>query len=478
VAATLAVLAAACSPGPAAPRSAHRSTGTGAAATSTGATAPPVTSTTAPGAAGVPADWPTYGGGFGRDAVDATSPALEKGVTPAWTSPALDGAVYGEPLLYGGEVLVATESDTVYALSAADGTVAWSDHLATPVPSSALPCGDIAPTVGVTSTMVVDPASGTLFVSAARSNGGAVQHWVYALDVARHRLLWSRDVDQPGWTASAQLQRAGLALAGGDVVVGFGGNYGDCGAYHGWVVGVPETGTGAVLAYRVPTAREGAVWAPSGVTVDSSGDVFAVTGNGAAGPGRAFDHGNAVVELSPGLAERGYFAPSDWAQDSAGDLDLASTAAMAVGGSELFVVGKERTAYLLRADDLGGIGGQEASLPVCNARGGNAFLAPYAYVVCPDDGTVVQVRVGPGASLSRGWTWRSPTGGAGSPTIAGGVLWSIDPGASVLYGADLSTGATRYRLPLATGTPPHFAAPSAAGGLLVVAGARAVEAFR
>src|ERR1700690_538585 len=36
----------------------------------------------------------------------------------AWTSPALSGEIYGEPLVYSGEVFVATESDTVYALSA------------------------------------------------------------------------------------------------------------------------------------------------------------------------------------------------------------------------------------------------------------------------------------------------------------------------------------------------------------------------
>ena len=86
--------------------------------------------------------------------------------------------------------------------------------------------------------------------------------------------------------------------------------------------------------------------------------------------------------------------------------------------------------------------------------------------------------MGPGNALAHGWTWKSPTGNAGSPTLAGGVLWSIDIGASVLYGVDPATGATRYRLPLATGTPPHFAAPSVAGGMILVAGSSHVEAFR
>jgi len=410
--------------------------------------------------------------------VDVTSPELARGAVAAWTSPALDGPVYGEPLIDGGQVFVATENDTVYALSGADGTVEWSDHLATPVPARDLPCGDISPTVGITSTMVIDPTSGTLFASGASGGGRPVEHWLYAIDIATHALLWSRDVDRPGWTAAAQLQRTGLALSDGRVVVGFGGNFGDCGTYHGWLVGVPETGGGATVAYEVPTARQGAIWAPAGVTVDAAGDVVVVTGNGSALPGRPFDHGDAVIELTPQLTERQYFAPSDWAQDNATDADLSSTAAILLGGSQLFIVGKEQTAYLLSTAALGGIGGQLASVPVCNSRGGNAYAAPDAYVVCPDAGTIVQVRVGPGAALARGWTWTSPTGGASSPTIAGGVLWSVDLDASVLYGVSLASGATLFHLSLHTGTPPHFAAPSAAGGLLVVAGSRAVEAFR
>ena len=52
-----------------------------------------------------------------------------------WTSPALDGQLYGEPLVSDGRVFVATENDTVYALSPTTGAVVWSTHLGTPVPS-------------------------------------------------------------------------------------------------------------------------------------------------------------------------------------------------------------------------------------------------------------------------------------------------------------------------------------------------------
>jgi outer membrane protein assembly factor BamB len=448
------------------------------ARSTTSTTAPSTTGSASTAPAASTSSWTTYGGSFARTAVDSSDPALTHTPAPAWTSPSLDGPVYGEPLIDQGQVLVATENDTVYGLSATNGTVLWSDHLATPVPSSMLPCGDITPEVGVTSTMVIDPATGVLYVSAAQLSSGSVMHALYAIDLANHQRLWGVTLDQPGWDAAAQLQRIGLALSNNHVLVGFGGNFGDCGSYHGFVIGVPESGTGPLLTYEVPTANQGAIWAPAGITVDSSGDVYVATGNGSAGAGQAFDYGNAVIELSPSLTEEQYFAPANWAQDNAGDLDLGSTSPILLGNGQLFVVGKEATAYLLNASALGGIGGQAASASVCNSRGGNAYLAPYAYVVCTDTGQVVQIKVGPGNVLSPGWTWSSPSGDAGSPTIAEGMLWTIGADAQVLYGVDPASGTTRFRLPLDVGTPEHFAAPSAGEGLIVVAGSQAVEAFR
>ncbi len=423
------------------------------------------------------AQWTTYGGDFGRTADDASFPTVTAAPSSLWTSPSLDGAVFGEPLIFDGQVLVATEDDTVYDLSAATGKVQWSDHLATPAAAGALPCGDISPTVGITSTMVIDPVQNMVFASTETESNGVVGHEVFGIDISTHKVTWSRDVDQRGWDAAAHLQRIALGLSGGHVLVGFGGNEGDCGQYNGWVVGVHETGSGALLTYKVPTAREGAIWAPAGITVDSTGDVFVATGNGSARAGQAFDHSNAVIKLSPTLTELSYFAASNWAQDNADDGDLGSTSPVLLAGGQVFEVGKETTAYLLDGDALGGIAGQLASLPVCDSLGGSAYQAPNVYVVCPGSGQIDQVKIGPGNAMARGWTWTSPTGGASSPTIAGGVVWSIDLSASKLYGINESTGATEFSLALHVGTAEHFAAPGAAGAMIVVAGSSAVEAF-
>ena len=96
--------------------------------------------------------------------------------SPAWTSPPSTAQLYGEPLVWDGHVFVATENDTVDALSATTGAVEWSSHVATPVPAGSLPCGDISPTVGITGTPVIDPTRSEIFVVADELVKGRPAH--------------------------------------------------------------------------------------------------------------------------------------------------------------------------------------------------------------------------------------------------------------------------------------------------------------
>ncbi|HEX9344103.1 MAG TPA: hypothetical protein VF995_10880, partial [Actinomycetota bacterium] len=141
-------------------RSAKAPPAAGAPSASASTAAPGTTQASGQGSA-VAASWPTYHRDLARAGV-AQGPGRLGAVRRAWTSPQLDGAVYAEPLLAAGGVVVATEANTVYYLEQATGRVAWHRNLGTPVPQSDLPCGNIDP-VGITSTPVVDPASGTLY---------------------------------------------------------------------------------------------------------------------------------------------------------------------------------------------------------------------------------------------------------------------------------------------------------------------------
>jgi outer membrane protein assembly factor BamB len=58
-------------------------------------------------------------------------------------------------------IIVATETNHVYALNADTGNVIWQRYLGAPVVSG-LPCGNISP-LGITGTPVVDLVSRAIF---------------------------------------------------------------------------------------------------------------------------------------------------------------------------------------------------------------------------------------------------------------------------------------------------------------------------
>jgi outer membrane protein assembly factor BamB len=399
-------------------------------------------------------------------------------------------------LVDSGVVYVATENDTVYALSAQDGAVTWSIHLATPAPLSDLPCGDIDP-LGITSTPVIDDSLGEIFVVAEQLAGSQVQHWLYGLDLATGAVKLERQVDPVSpvpMDPRPQQQRAALAIDGGYVLVGFGGLAGDCSdsngnPYHGWVVAASETSASLPLvAYAVgvselgsaSAATQGAIWGPGGPSVDASGDVYVATGNGGTGdtgdPNRSgFDYGDSVIELSPpsqGLQDISYFAPANWQADNQSDSDLGSTNPILVpnppGPDLVFAVGKESTAYLLQAGSLGGITSNAVQANGCFARGAGAYLAPYVYLPC--DGTaMVALKVTTGSKPSLSAAWTQPDGINGSPIVAGGRLWVLDRRNGTLYGLDPSTGAVVATLGLVNSSSPNFSSAAAGDGILVAA---------
>jgi outer membrane protein assembly factor BamB len=402
----------------------------------------------------VPA-WATYHADAGHTGVDPSSPQLASPHV-LWRSPALDGAVYAEPLIAGGRVIAATEGDSVYALDATRGAVVWRTTLGVPEPRSQLPCGDIFP-LGITGTPVIDTGAQVVY-AVAETVGG--HHTLAALDLATGHIRWQRGVDPPGMNAVTEQQRAALVLAGGRVYVAFGGLFGDCGPYHGWVVGVAANGSGPLLDVRVPSGREAGIWASAGPVVDSGGDLIVATGNSESAT--TFDDGNAVLRLSADLRQLDVWAPADWAALNTTDSDIGSISPAPVGSGLLFQTGKRGIGYLLRAGHLGGVGGQAFAAPVCpgGAYGGTAFSGGLLYVPCRDG--LRGVRIGPGTSFSVAWTGPD----TGPPILAGGAVWAVGFGQATLHALDPATG--RELAQVQVGPTVHFATPASAGGLLVI----------
>jgi outer membrane protein assembly factor BamB len=369
--------------------------------------------------------------------------------------------VYAEPLVVGGRVIVATENNSVYAFDASAGTRLWGVHLGTPVSGGSLPCGNIDPS-GITGTPVADPRSGLIDVVIYRSG---FRHVLVALDVHSGAVRWQRPIDPPGRNYQTEQERAALSLANGRVYIPYGGLYGDCGHYHGWVVGAPTSGpTGPLVTNQVPSDNEGGIWAPPGAAVDAAGNLYVATGNGSSS---SFDYGNAVIRLTPSLRATSYFAPPNSGALSESDTDLGSTGPQVLPGGRVFIAGKSQVGYLLDASNLGGVGNGLASIGLPAAFGGDAYAHGTIYV--PTVAGVVAVAVN-GDSLRMVWRQLAATE---SPIVAGPAVWAI--GGGKLYQLDPATGAVRYSASI--GEPAHFATPSASGGrIYVVAGGR-VQAF-
>ncbi|MCI4336223.1 MAG: PQQ-binding-like beta-propeller repeat protein [Thermoplasmata archaeon] len=419
-----------------------------------------------PSSGGVPTagNWTTYHRDGARDGDQAAAPITA--ARTMWAAPSdLDGQVYAEPLICGNAVFVATENDSVYALNSSTGGLLWRTHLGAPVPGNSLPCGDIDPS-GITGTPVIDAATGTLYVVAFLVTA---QHVLFGLSVANGTIRSQTVVDPVGADPTAQQQRGSLALANGMVYVPYGGLDGDCGQYHGWVVGVRTDGTGGLFSYQVPTHREGGIWSVAGITVAANGSLYVATGNGDSTT--TFDFGDSVIELTPSLAEVDYFAPTNWAQLNVDDTDLGSVAPTLLPDGDLFQIGKAGVGYLLAGSHLGGIGGQLAEGSVCGgAYGGTARSGQTVLVPCVDGLYDVAV-----SASNFSVVWHTSSFDAGSPIVTGNVAWVLNISTADLLGFNVTTGTPLFSFPL--GSVDHFCSPAASSGAVFVAGGAQLAAF-
>jgi hypothetical protein len=430
------------------------------------------------------ADWPTYHGDNTRQGNDSFDLGLAN-PTPGWTTAQLDGLIYGQPVVVGAQVIVATENNTVYSLSATNGSVQWLRHLGTPRTHN-FPCGNINP-LGITGTPVVD--QGAVFVSAEIETSPTSFFFELAsINLSNGQTLWTANVDPPDsrFDPNIEQQRGALMVAGNRVFVPLGGMYGDCGNYHGYVLSYPEVPPGPLQWWASAEVdasnHEGGAWAAGGMSQDATGSVYISTGNSDhITPGNAYDYSDGVMKFNPTSIAPGapldFFAPTTWPQDNAGDVDLGSTTPLQLPNNHTFIVGKSGNGYLLNNANLGHIGGQTATHRVCSATndavfGSLAYANGVVYVGCNNGLTAVVIN---GASTDFTVSWHNGTDVADHPpTVAGGVIWALTPNNSTLLGFNTS-GQRVQSFPVAGAT--HFTTPTAASGRLFVAAGAVVHEF-
>jgi len=419
--------------------------------------------------------WTVYHGDAAGLGVSNAVTSIDTGHR-AWTSHPLDGQLYGAPLAFDDDVFVATENDTVYALNGTNGRIIWSTHVARPVPSGKLPCGDISPTVGITGTPVIDPSRDEIFVVADELRGGQPHHRLVGLSTRTGAVELVVNVDPAGSDPAALLQRTGLNLDEGRVVFGYGGNDGDCASYRGRVVSVAAAGSTPRI-FTVDAASgdsQGAVWMGGAAPVVSSqGDVWVSTGNGSVfSASSGYDDSDGILDISPAMHLLQYFAPTTWPQNNAGDLDM-TTAPVLLSDGLVLLAGKSSIAYLLDANHLGGIGNGEATLDACGGEidGGSAVVGSVMYLPCVDGPVAVRYGTSP-PSLTQLW---SSSSGGGPPIYAAGLVWTIGQN-GVIYGLDPSSGSVSQQASVGD-IANHFPTPSVGDDLLLVPTADRVVAF-
>jgi hypothetical protein len=329
----------------------------------------------------------------GYDASSTGANLQETTLTPANVNPTnfgklftvpTDGQIYAEPLyvanlsIAGGQhnvIYVATMFNTVYALDADTGATLWTQNYGYPIIAEDVQNNqniDWHTGIGILGTPVIDLATYTMyFVNGNQPQNGAQQYSykLNALDIRTGLPLHgspvtisatytNSDLVSPVvFNAKMQNQRPGLVLANGNVYIEF-GSHQDQTPYYGWVMSYSASTLAQVAVYvDTPMNGWGGIWnAGQPPVVDSAGNLYFSTGNGAVGttPNNNVQAGSSFIKLSPSLELLDYFTPSNAATLNSGDMDLGSAGLMLIPNTNyLLGGGKQGVLYLVNTNNMG-----------------------------------------------------------------------------------------------------------------------------
>ena len=186
----------------------------------------------------------SYRTGWNNSETQLTPAAVSSSSFAILQTVPLDQRVDAQPLIVPGVnvtagnfqgthdvVYVVTANNTIYMIDADNFTVLLSQNLG---PSAPKPpgCNSGKLGVGITSTPVIDPSSGTLYVMALTNDQSGLTYRIHALDIGNLSDKVSPQVVSAShilangntytFNANYQRQRPGLLLANGNVYAGFG----------------------------------------------------------------------------------------------------------------------------------------------------------------------------------------------------------------------------------------------------------------
>jgi len=326
----------------------------------------------------------------------------------------VDGLVDAEPLYVGGMTInggahnvlfVATENDSVYAFDADTFGQLWHTSVlesneTVPSTSDVFGCSQIEPTLGITSTPVIDPnagPNGTIFVVAMSKAGTTFHQRLHALDLTTGLdRMTAADIQATfsgsGTGSSGGVQtfdpqfyaeRAALLLLNGAIYTTW-TSHCDHASYTSWVISYNESTLAQQNVLNLTAngttqgGAEGGIWmAGAGPAADSSGNIYLLVGNGTfdttlngSGFPNQGDYGNSFLKLSTtsgNLVVADYFTMHNaccvsGVSESNTDTDLGSGGAMVLpdlmdsqnNTHHLAVgAGKDSNMYIVDRDNMG-----------------------------------------------------------------------------------------------------------------------------
>jgi len=461
----------------------------------------------------------------------------------------VDGVIDAQPLYLSAVsipgkgtrnvIYTVTENDSVYAFDADTGTSLWKASMlkSGESPSDDHGCGQISPQIGISSTPVIDRASGphgTIYVVAMSKNSSSYFQRVHALDITTGREEFGGPVAVkakfPGsgdnshngsviFDPGQYAERAGLLLLNHVIYTAW-TSHCDHRPYTGWVIGYNEGTLAQTSVLNVtPNGNEGAIWqAGAGIASDGqnlffldANGTFDTTLNKKGFPNKG-DYGNGFLKVSTKndkLRVADYFNMSNTVQESDDDLDLGSGGAIvlpamknAKGKIQHLAIGagKDQNIYIVDRTNMGKFNPNNDNAiyqEIDGALGGgvwataayfkgNVYFGPQGNNLLQFHFSKARLSTSPDSRSAASFTYPGTTPSVSANGSSNGIVWAIehsDP-SDVLH-ALLATnlGKELYNSNQAEhqrdqfGTASHFGTPMIVNGKVYVGTTNGVAVF-
>jgi hypothetical protein len=435
----------------------------------------------------------------------------------------VSGLVDAEPLYVsnlavGGAILnvtfVVTEQDLVYAFDADTFAQLWQTSVlgSNETPSDDRGCGQITPTIGITSTPVIDLTAGphgTIFIVAmSKDSSGKYYQRLHALDLSTGAeqsvsptTIAATYPGSGGNSVNGQVifdpaqyaERSGLLLLNGMIYLGW-TSHCDIAPYTGWIMGYSESSLTQVSVINVtPNGSEGSIWmAGAGLAADAAGNIYFLDANGtfdatlnASGFPVNADYGNSFIKLSTAastLNVSDYFAMHNTVSESASDGDLGSGGVLllpdlsdntgkiwhlAVGA------GKDANIYVVNRDSMGQFNPNSDGAiyqEITDVLGENVFASPAYFNNTIYYGAVGQnllalqisnarIMAPPTSHTSTFFAYPGTTPSISANGASSGIIWAVQSngGPGVLHAYDATNLSNEFYDSDQAGTRDQFA---------------------